>query len=128
MKSAFVNSLVNRNKEHDKINELMREKIVNRKKDINTFRDKEMKKQFINIIKLLPEDLSQWQYAYNSIDEARPLIDNLSKYYINNYCKEDFNELDKLLEVEVDEYKRGYMEKAEKEKRKGNTRIIRLMN
>lgn len=124
MKSAFVNSLVNRNKEHDKINELMREKI----KDINTFRDKEMKKQFINIIKLLPEDLSQWQYAYNSIDEARPLIDNLSKYYINNYCKEDFNELDKLLEVEVDEYKRGYMEKAEKEKRKGNTRIIRLMN
>ena len=87
MKSAFVNSLVDRNKEYDKINELMREKIVNRKKDINTFRDKEMKKQFINIIKLLPEDLRQWQYAYNSIDEARPLIDNLSKYYINNYCK-----------------------------------------
>ena len=119
MKSAFVNSLVDRNKEHDKINELMREKIVNRKKDINTFRDKEMKKQFINIIKLLPEDLSQWQYAYNSIDEARPLIDNLSKYYINNYCKEDFNELDKLLDVEVEEYKKLYGEGREgKEKGK----------
>lgn len=119
MKSAFVNSLVDRNKEHDKINELMREKIVNRKKDINTFKDKEMKKQFINIIKLLPEDLSQWQYAYNSIDEARPLIDNLSKYYINNYCKEDFNELDKLLDVEVDEYKKLYGEGREgKEKGK----------
>ena len=121
MKSAFVNSLVDRNEEHDKINELMREKIVNRKKDINTFRDKEMKKQFINIIKLLPEDLRQWQYAYNSIDEARPLIDNLSKYYINNYCKEDFNELDKLLDVEVDEYKRLYGEGREgKEKGKYN--------
>ena len=119
MKSAFVNSLVDRNEEHDKINELMREKIVNRKKDINTFRDKEMKKQFINIIKLLPEDLSQWQYAYNSIDEARPLIDNLSKYYINNYCKEEFNELDKLLDIEVDEYKRLYGEGREgKEKGK----------
>ena len=119
MKSAFVNSLVDRNEEHDKINELMREKIVNRKKDINTFRDKEMKKQFINIIKLLPEDLRQWQYAYNSIDEARPLIDNLSKYYINNYCKEDFNELDKLLDVEVEEYKRLYGEGREgKEKGK----------
>ena len=119
MKSAFVNSLVDRNKEHDKINELMREKIVNRKKDINTFRDKEMKKQFINIIKLLPEDLRQWQYAYNSINEARPLIDNLSKYYINNYCKEDFNELDKLLDVEVDEYKKLYGEGREgKEKGK----------
>lgn len=119
MKSAFVNSLVDRNKEHDKINELMREKIVNRKKDINTFRDKEMKKQFINIIKLLPEDLRQWQYAYNSIDEARPLIDNLSKYYINNYCKEDFNELDKLLDVEVEEYKKLYGEGREgKEKGK----------
>lgn len=119
MKSAFVNSLVDRNKEHDKINELMREKIVNRKKDINTFKDKEMKKQFINIIKLLQEDLSQWQYAYNSIDEARPLIDNLSKYYINNYCKEDFNELDKLLDVEVDEYKKLYGEGREgKEKGK----------
>ena len=119
MKSAFVNSLVDRNEEHDKINELMREKIVNRKKDINTFRDKEMKKQFINIIKLLPEDLRQWQYAYNSIDEARPLIDNLSKYYINNYCKEDFNELDKLLDVEVNEYKKLYGEGREgKEKGK----------
>ena len=119
MKSAFVNSLVDRNKEHDKINELMREKIVNRKKDINTFRDKEMKKQFINIMKLLPEDLRQWQYAYNSIDEARPLIDNLSKYYINNYCKEDFNELDKLLDVEVEEYKKLYGEGREgKEKGK----------
>ena len=119
MKSAFVNSLVDRNEEHDKINELMREKIVNRKKDINTFRDKEMKKQFINIIKLLPEDLRQWQYAYNSIDEARPLIDNLSKYYINNYCKEDFNELDKLLDVEVEEYKKLYGEGREgKEKGK----------
>lgn len=119
MKSAFVNSLVDRNKEYDKINELMREKIVNRKKDINTFRDKEMKKQFINIIKLLPEDLRQWQYAYNSIDEARPLIDNLSKYYINNYCKEDFNELDKLLDVEVEEYKKLYGEGREgKEKGK----------
>lgn len=119
MKSAFVNSLVDRNKEHDKINELMREKIVDRKKDINTFRDKEMKKQFINIIKLLPEDLRQWQYAYNSIDEARPLIDNLSKYYINNYCKEDFNELDKLLDVEVNEYKKLYGEGREgKEKGK----------
>lgn len=119
MKSAFVNSLVDRNEEHDKINELMREKIVNRKKDINTFRDKEMKKQFINIIKLLPEDLRQWQYAYNSIDEARPLIDNLSKYYINNYCKEDFNELDKLLDIEVDEYKKLYGEGREgKEKGK----------
>lgn len=119
MKSAFVNSLVDRNKEHDKINELMREKIVNRKKDINTFKDKEMKKQFINIIKLLPEDLSQWQYAYNSIDEARPLIDNLSKYYIKNYCKEDFNELDKLLDVEVEEYKKLYGEGREgKEKGK----------
>ena len=113
MKSAFVNSLVDRNKEHDKINELMREKIVNRKKDINTFRDKEMKKQFINIMKLLPEDLRQWQYAYNSIDEARLLIDNLSKYYINNYCKEDFNELDKLLDVEVEEYKKLYGEGRE---------------
>lgn len=119
MKSAFVNSLVDRNEEHDKINELMREKIVNRKKDINTFKDKEMKKQFINIIKLLPEDLSQWQYAYNSIDEARPLIDNLSKYYIKNYCKEDFNELDKLLDVEVEEYKKLYGEGREgKEKGK----------
>ena len=56
---------------------------------------------------------------FNSIDEARPLIDNLSKYYINNYCKEDFNELDKLLDVEVEEYKKLYGEGREgKEKGK----------
>lgn len=108
MKSSFINSLVDRDKEYDKINELIREKIVNSKKNISAFKDKEMKKQLINIIKILPEDLSQWQYGYNSLDKARPLIDNLSKYYINNYCKKEFEELNNLLDIESNEFKRLY--------------------
>lgn len=111
MKSNFINTLANRNKEYDKINEIIRENIVHGKKDINTFKDKEMKKQFIEIVKLLPEDLSQWQYRYNSLDKARPLIDKLSKYYIDNYCKEEYMELDKLLDDEKEEFKRRYGER-----------------
>lgn len=119
MKSNFINSLIDRDKEYDKINELIRERIVHNRKNISTFKDKEMKKQLINIIKILPEDLSQWQYGYNSLNEARPLIDKLSKYYINNYCKKEFEELNNLLDIESNEFKRLYGE-GKKEKGRYN--------
>ncbi len=108
MKSKFANTIFNREKEFEKINELVRENIVHRKKDINTFKDKEMKKQFIEIIKLLPSDKSQWSYGYNTISKAKPLIDELSKYYINNYCKDDFKELNEKLDKECEEFKNIY--------------------
>ncbi|MGL4109021.1 MobP2 family relaxase [Clostridium sp. LP20] len=117
MKSKFINTLVNRQKEFDKINNLVRESIVHKKKDVNTFKDRDMKKQFIEIIKLLPEDLSKWQYGYSSINEAKPLIDKLSKYYIDNYCKESFKELNDVLDEECEEFKRRYGE-GKKEKYK----------
>ena len=110
MKSKFANTIINREKEFEKINELVRENIVHRKKSINTFKDKEMKKQFIEIIKLLPEDKSQWKYGYNTIIQAKPLIDELSKYYIENYCKDDFKELNGKLDKECEEFKRVYGE------------------
>ncbi|MDI9218133.1 MobP2 family relaxase [Clostridium tertium] len=119
MKSNFINSLIDRDKEYDKINELIRERIVHNRKNTSTFKDKEMKKQLINIIKILPEDLSQWQYGYNSLNEARPLIDKLSKYYINNYCKKEFEELNNLLDIESNEFKRLYGE-GKKEKGRYN--------
>lgn len=119
MKSKFINTLVDRSKEFDEINVLIRENIVNRKKDIDTFKDKEMKKKFIEIIKLLPEDKKQWQYGYNSIAKAKPLIDDLSKFYIENYCKEDFKELNKKLDKECEEFKKLYGEgKKNKQKDK----------
>lgn len=123
MKSKFINTLIDRNKEFDKINEIVREKIVNRKNDISTFKDKEMKKQFIEIIKLLPEDKSQWQYGYNSLNEAKPLIDKLSKYYIENYCKEDFKELNEKLDAECEEFEKLYgQRKYKKDDRNKNNK------
>lgn len=108
MKSKFINTLVDRNKEFEQINELVRENIVHRKKNINTFKDKEMKKKFIEIIKLLPEDKKQWQYGYNSIGEAKPKLDELSKFYIDNYCKDDFKKLNEKLDKECEEFKKLY--------------------
>lgn len=74
----------------------------------NTLKDKVMKKRLIEIVKYLPQDKKQWQYGDNSLNHIRPKIDGLSKYYIENYCKEDFEKLIKKLNVEEENFKLIY--------------------
>lgn len=112
-KKTMAFSLTDRSKEFNKINELIRENIVHRKKEIETFKDKEMKKRFMEIMRYLPEDKRQWQYGYNSLNHIKPKIDELSKYYIDNYCKKDFEELNRKLDKESENFKRIYGEGQE---------------
>ena len=70
--------------------------------------DIEMRKMVKEIVKKLPSDKRQWHYNYNSMQEVRPLIDNLTKYYIETYKKDEFKELVDRLEKEDKFYKEVY--------------------
>ena len=110
MKSKFANTLIDRSKEQKKINDIMRNNIINGKKEISFNKDIEMKRLVTEIIKKLPEDKRQWQYGYNSLHEVKPLLDELTSYYIKNYKKDDFEELIKSLDDEEEYLKEVYGE------------------
>ena len=110
MKSKFANTLIDRSNEQKKINDIMRNNIINGKKEISFNKDIEMKRLVTEIIKKLPEDKRQWQYGYNSLNEVKPLLDELTSYYIKNYKKDHFEELIKSLDDEEEYLKEVYGE------------------
>ena len=108
MKSSFVNSLLDKQKDLDKINSLIRDNLIQGKKEMSFKEDIEMRKMVKEIVQKLPSDKRQWHYNYNSMQEVRPLIDNLTKYYIETYKKDEFKELVDRLEKEDKFYKEVY--------------------
>ncbi len=108
MKSSFVNSLLDKQKDLDKINSLIRDNLIQGKKEMSFKEDIEMRKMVKEIVKKLPSDKRQWHYNYNSMQEVRTLIDNLTKYYIETYKKDEFKELVDRLEKEDKFYKEVY--------------------
>ncbi|PEC13072.1 MobP2 family relaxase, partial [Bacillus thuringiensis] len=129
MKSKVVNSIMDRSEEYKKINDLIRNKIVKSKKDVQLSEKRKMKKLFAEITKELPEDKKQWQYNYNSISHVRDKIDQLSDMYIEKYHKKEFKELKEKLEEEMKIMKEAYGGREEDKKRYsqfGDTKVNEL--
>ncbi len=97
MKSKLLNNLIDRQAEYSKINDIIRKNIIEQRRDTDFFKDKEIKKMLKDIIKDLPEDHSLWKYNNNCMNDIRPKLDKLTKYYIENYKKDDYEELIKEL-------------------------------
>ncbi|XZK79763.1 relaxase MobL (plasmid) [Clostridium perfringens] len=100
--------MLDKQKDLDKINSLIRDNLIQGKKEMSFKEDIEMRKMVKEIVKKLPSDKRQWHYNYNCMQEVRPLIDNLTKYYIETYKKDEFKELVDRLEKEDKFYKEVY--------------------
>ncbi|MFQ9977055.1 hypothetical protein HF846_16450 [Clostridium cadaveris] len=112
MKSSFTNSLVDFNKEYQKINEVIREKLVHKTRNHDLKNDRELKNNIKKIVKMLPKDKKQWHYNYNTLYDVRPLLDKITTQFIEENFKEDFKELNKLLEEQGERLKDLYGEGA----------------
>ncbi|MEG1482904.1 MAG: MobP2 family relaxase [Cetobacterium sp.] len=100
MKSKFANNLMDRSEELKKINYIIRDNLIDGQKKFGIKKDKEIKKLVQEVISKLPKDKRQWSYNYNSIQDVKPLLDNITKYYIGNYKEEEFKELEGMLDKE----------------------------
>ncbi len=100
MKSKFTNNLMDRSEELKKINSIIRDNIIESQKEMGIKKDKEIKKLVQEVITKLPKDRSQWNYNYNSLHDVKPLLDEITTYYIENYKKEEFKELEGMLDKE----------------------------
>jgi len=113
MKSDFINELRDRQKEYQKINEIIRENIINSREKFLSSDDKILREKTIELLKKLPTNRRYWYYDYNKINHVKPLLNSISKYYIQNYHREDYKELMKRLTIEEIEFKRVYGEGQE---------------
>lgn len=108
-KSKFVNTLVDRSKSHQRINDIVRNNLVAGIKATPLYKDKAFKLSFLELYHSLPDDKRKWQYRMNALKkDIRPKIDAVTNNFIETYCKEKFNSLCKELDDEVKFQNKAY--------------------
>lgn len=128
MKSTVVNQILNRGEEHQKINELIRNDMVGKKKQDSSlrWRNRDIQPLFLQIYNHLPEDKRQWQYSYRTLKPMKPFIDVLSQKYIEKYHRNEYQQLLGKLDKEVEELKKAYGEGKVDEKRYKNYKQTKI--
>lgn len=122
MKSKVVNTIMDRSKENERLNDFIRKKVIGSKRNDdlmslkNRIINRDMVNQFKKIHSMLPEDKRLWQYNMNGIANVRQEIDKLTTMYIERNFKNEFKDFKNQLDKEVNLYKKTYgnSEKAER--------------
>ncbi|MGG0465048.1 MobP2 family relaxase [Priestia aryabhattai] len=128
MKSTVVNQILNRGEQYQKINELIRNDMVGKKKQDSSlkWKNRDIQPLFLQIYNHLPEDKRQWQYSYRTLKPMKPFIDVLSQKYIEKYHSHEYQQLLKKLDKEVEELKKAYGEGKVDEKRYKNYKQTKI--
>src|SRR5690625_6558250 len=114
MKSQVANIILDRAHERNKVDELLRGTIRYKKENnisLSSFQKTET--LFKEAMNHLPDDRKQWRYGYQSINEARPYIDEITKVYLEQFHPEEIQALKTKLDEEVDVMKEMYGEESD---------------
>lgn len=95
MKSKFINDLRNRDEFYQELDVLVRDNIVGSKKEYSFMKDRILREKMLDMLRHLPKDKREWNYE--RIKEAKPYVDSLSKYYVENFCRDDFQRFKKMI-------------------------------
>lgn len=107
-KRFAVNYVLDNQLVNSKINEIIRDNIISKKKQHPLYKDKEFIKEYMRIHDKLPKDKRQWNYSMNGLNNIRPDLDSLISLYLKKYHSQDMEELKKLLEKQERVYRRSY--------------------
>lgn len=107
-KSVFLSELTDNKEANKKINELIRNRMLNHIKDNPLYYDEDFKSKFLNLYKTLPHNKGMWYYNNKGIKDYRPQIDDLINDYIKKYLKDEFSELENILDEQENIYKKAY--------------------
>lgn len=118
VKSKVVNLIVDRTEERNQITDLIRGSVQKKKENVQLSSYRKTKKLFRGALKRLPEDRKQWQYGYQSINDARPYIDEIVDIYLEKFYQKEMKELHNLLDEEAEVMKEMYGEKSNYKKYK----------
>src|SRR5699024_12433665 len=103
MKSKVANCILDRVNERNKIDELLRG-TVRYKKDnqISLASFRKTNELFKEAIKRLQEDRKQWRNGYESINEERRYMDEITNIYLEQFHAEEMEEIVTSLYEEVE--------------------------
>jgi len=119
MKRTVAYNLYNRNKDLQKIDELIRTP-VQQKRNTPLKNHKDFEFHFHKALDKLPDDKKQWQYGYNTVNFAREHIDAISNKFMENYYPNELKELDEMLDKQVDIANKLYGDSSKAENYKQN--------
>lgn len=140
-KQYIVNEIICDKDLNSQINTIIRDRIVRSIKEYDG-KEPELKEMLESLYSRMPDcPRNMWNYGNNIMNPYKDEIDRISRYYIEQYCSEDYRNLMGLLKRQSDLYKKVYGENYEKRdfvrtktedlyKRMGNSilRTIRRMD
>lgn len=107
-KSTIANRILSQSKENEQINDIIRNSIIQGKRNHCILNDPDLAELFKNIYQSLPKDRSMWKYNMNIMKDIRPEVDQLTKAYLNKYHKKDLESLTKLMTRQQIYYREAY--------------------
>jgi len=119
MKSKVANMILDRTHERNKIDDLVRGTVHHKKENgvsLSTYR--QTKALFQEAMNHLPSDKKQWRYGYQSINDARPYINEITTIYLQQFHADDMEQLHQQLDDEVNVMKEMYGESSDYEQYK----------
>lgn len=108
MKSRVVNTVSDNTLHLAQINEVIRDNIVAGKRERSLSHNKLFQKEYRDIMRQLPPDRRKWHYNDKALDGVRDQIDRFAAQYIERYNREDFAELNRLLDQQQSRLLRAY--------------------
>lgn len=110
-KSAVVNEIINTREQNLEINRVIRESIVQRKRETALRQDEELGKLFFSLYEKMPDcKRSLWNYNNSKMAHLKGEIDALSRAYLKKYHKKDYEELKEKLTKQDELYREAYGE------------------
>lgn len=108
-KSVVVNEIINQKEMNIEITRLIRESIVQKKREQQIRENEKLLKSFLELYNKLEKiPKGKWNYNDKAMTFLRGDIDKLSHAYMELYHKEDFAELKEKLITQDERYRKGY--------------------
>ena len=108
-KSSVVNEIMHTKEINYKINNIIRSGIAKSKRERRLAEDPEIREKFLELYQNLPDVPWNMRHYGNSImHPCRPLIDDISRLYIDKYHKEEYRELKSITHHQSELYDQAY--------------------
>lgn len=109
-RSQVMSQLLDRDQPLAQISSMIRTQLGKHNGSMRQLPDSELNYLYDKIYQSLPPDRSKWKYNMNAMNGIRPDIDRFIKTYLNTYEKNEYNELQNLLNENSDFYMKLYGE------------------
>lgn len=107
-KSVMVNKIISQQAENEKINNIIRKKIIDSKKEYSLLNDSRFTQDFLKLYKNMPEDRRTWKYNMQAMQKFQKDIDQLSERYIELNHHDEYVNLKQLLYLQEQKYIKAY--------------------